>query len=49
MIEPAPGFSWPQTSCQHRAVTIEFTAGYGDATEDAGAAAVPRRSARPSC
>jgi hypothetical protein len=44
MIEPASGFSWPQTSCQHRAVTdrIHRRLRRGHRV-DAGAAAVPSK------
>lgn len=32
-LSPAPGASWPTTSGRRRAVTIEYTAGYGDAED----------------
>jgi uncharacterized phiE125 gp8 family phage protein len=42
MLELVPGGTWPSTSRQLRSVTIAFTAGYGEANEQAGAAAVPK-------
>jgi uncharacterized phiE125 gp8 family phage protein len=33
-IIPATGMNWPAISCAPDAVQIEFTAGYGDATDD---------------
>lgn len=34
LIYPAYGTSWPSTRCQRDAVTVRFTAGYGDAASD---------------
>jgi uncharacterized phiE125 gp8 family phage protein len=41
LIELAFGCWWPCTAIRHRAVTVEFTAGYGDADLENGAPDVP--------
>lgn len=33
-IHPAYGTCWPSTRCQPEAVTVSFTAGYGDSADD---------------